>query len=484
MNTEQANAAPRLPKPESLEAKFKLLALLPYDKRVKRRHVLVFGFILDWFHSKYGDALASVRHVSNTIKERDPAGVGIYSGDVHSALVDLTAWGYLNQEKGTGRRASRYVPKWALVCSVRENPNATEDARSVRETESTDVRETPNTTVGSVRESENEDPLTGPGDQTRGPERGIDCAAPLAPPPDGLAATGAGTAQDEKCEPFEQLWLAYDYKRKKREARAAYGKLAPDAELHAAMVEAAGRWRASWAAQNKADAPRFHLHKWIEREEYECDPPTAYKPKERKTKERAAQEAPSRAPGKMTETLRIIGAEPLGSVFQADYGVRLRLDGAGSEQDFVLNVFNEDGAAEDHGAYEALLANIGDKIERWPGERVRLEVSDGRIVGAVREAAPDRTVEICKTEIVQRERDSIIVCTLCDAENIAEGFLEIIYESEDPRLQERGQGQLARLCSAVGIGELEDTAALEFVPFQLTASGEFLRPPPLLAEAA
>jgi hypothetical protein len=101
-----------IPKPESLEAKFRLMTVLPYDKRAKRKHILVYGFILDWFHSKYGDALASVRHIVANLKDRDPFEAGLYTGDVHSALTDLVAWGYLAQEKGSGRRASRYVPVW------------------------------------------------------------------------------------------------------------------------------------------------------------------------------------------------------------------------------------------------------------------------------------------------------------------------------------------------------------------------------------
>ncbi|MGO6696179.1 hypothetical protein ACCS54_31285 [Rhizobium johnstonii] len=40
-------------KPESLEAKFKLMTILPFDRRAKRKHILVYGFILDWYHDKF-----------------------------------------------------------------------------------------------------------------------------------------------------------------------------------------------------------------------------------------------------------------------------------------------------------------------------------------------------------------------------------------------------------------------------------------------
>src|SRR5690348_12620063 len=92
-------------KPESLEAKFKLMCRLPHDSRVKRRHMLVFGFILDWYHSGYGNALASVRHIDAHLKARDPAGVGLYTGQIHGALTHLVAWGYLDRIEDRGRRA-------------------------------------------------------------------------------------------------------------------------------------------------------------------------------------------------------------------------------------------------------------------------------------------------------------------------------------------------------------------------------------------
>ncbi|MBS3649679.1 hypothetical protein KEU06_13785 [Pseudaminobacter sp. 19-2017] len=127
----------------------------------------------------------------------------------------------------------------------------------------------------------NEDPSTRTRAQDPGNGKdGQDCAAPTAPLSAPLTRADAGTAQDN----FEELWCAYYPRRgkNKKEARAAYTTLNPGPDLHGRMVEAAREWQASWAAQNNPDAPRRTLAKWIEREEYECDPPTAYKPKERK----------------------------------------------------------------------------------------------------------------------------------------------------------------------------------------------------------
>ncbi|MBX5132523.1 hypothetical protein HJB80_07580 [Rhizobium lentis] len=235
----------KAPKPESLEAKFHLLAILPYDKRAKRKHSLVFGFILDWYHSKYGDALASVRHVVATIKERDPAGVGLYAGDVHSALTDLVAWGYLTQQKGSGRTASRYVPAWEKVCSVHKTPNATEDEICVRGNQNTSVRETPNTNGDSVHEVPNEDPSTGPGLQTREHVVGnMFDAAPVAPPAVGLEATAAGPASGD-C--FVEFWKAWPRKHGKAKAVKEWKKLTHDADLVSHIIVTARIWAEHYA---------------------------------------------------------------------------------------------------------------------------------------------------------------------------------------------------------------------------------------------
>lgn len=228
---------PKIPKPESLEAKFRLLTLAPLDKRMKRKHLAVYGFILDWFHSKYGDALASVRHVADKLKERDPVGVGLYLGDVHAALTDLVAWGYLSQELGKGRRASRYVPIWEKACSVHKTPNATDDEPSVRENQNTSVRETPNTTADSVHKTPNEDPPTGPGHKTRGHVVGdIFEAAPVAPPTAGLSAAAAGPASGDG---FDEFWKAWPRKHGIKKARAEWKKILSDVDI---VIEVAGDW--------------------------------------------------------------------------------------------------------------------------------------------------------------------------------------------------------------------------------------------------
>ncbi|MER9032413.1 hypothetical protein [Mesorhizobium sp. M0674] len=263
--------AKHLPKPESLEAKFKLLTSLPYDKRANRKHSLVFGFILDWYHSRYGNALASIRHVVSTIKERDPSGKGLYAGDVHGALTDLVSWGYLHQEKGSGRRASRYIPVWDLVCSVQDSPNTTNVAPSVLNFPNADVRESPNATTVSVQQSPNKDPST----LTRSLDPGTgkdeyDCT--LAPPPAGLSAAAADPAQA-----FEKLYRAYGVRKNKTAAEGEFMKLhLPIADLISAALV--------WKAAAGEGVTRMYLDRWLREGRYDEDPPQKYEPKRDKVK--------------------------------------------------------------------------------------------------------------------------------------------------------------------------------------------------------
>lgn len=460
-----SSAETRTAKPESLEAKFKLLAALPYDRRAKRKHSLVYGFILDWYHSKYGDALASVRHVTSTLKERDPAGVGLYAGDVHAALSDLVAWGYLDQEKGTGRRASRYVPNWDLARSVHKTPNTTDDEFSVRENANTFVRENANATPDSVRDSMNEDPSTVTRPQDGVTERWNECAAPTAPPPvAGLStAPAAETSQDateDAATGFDQLWSAYGYKKSKPEARRAYNKLAPDAELHERLVDAARDWQQSWAAQGKEDAPRFTLAKWIEREEYECTPPTAYKAKARKAKAANDDKPSPRGKGRITETLRILAVESIGSAF-SDFRIKLTLDGPNGDEERVLKVLTSTGPGEDNEPFNKLQRAFGSNTDDWPSQRLRLEIDGGKILDIIPEHKPDRRVEIVEADLIDMgDGEKLVALKFADADGKPEGGCDIVYEADSESDQNKGREQLGKLLSAVGLPDMTDTDEL------------------------
>jgi len=225
---------------DGLDNKFRLATIAPLDRRMKRKHLAVYGFLLDWYHRKYGDVLASVRHIVAQLKERDPAGIGLYTGDVHSALKDLEAWGYITANVGSGRQASRYVPVWVHGSSVHKTPNTTSETHSVRETPNTSVRENQNTTADSVRESENEDPITGPGLQTgvRVSGKFEDAATP--PPSPGLAAVEAVPPSGDG---FDEFWKAWPRKHGLRKARTEWAKIKADVDI---IIEVATDWAAHY----------------------------------------------------------------------------------------------------------------------------------------------------------------------------------------------------------------------------------------------
>jgi hypothetical protein len=256
------------PQPGKPLTQFKLMLMLGYEPRVLRKHILVFGFIVDWWHQDYGNALASVRHIVRLLKERDPHGRGLYMGDVHSALTDLVEWGWLRQEKGSGRKASRYIPAWQRCASVLESPNANDGQISVLEFPNVGVLESPNATATSVLESTNEDPSTVPGLQTGVRVDGNEFkAAPVAPLAEGLAATAAVPALGA----FEQFWSIWPRKHGKAAARVAFAKV-PD-ELHTAIVEAAGEWRDHYAEHGTDRKWIPEPANWLAKERWDEDLP-------------------------------------------------------------------------------------------------------------------------------------------------------------------------------------------------------------------
>ncbi|WP_083213691.1 MULTISPECIES: hypothetical protein, partial [unclassified Ensifer] len=217
---------------------FHLLRLASFHPDTTKADLSVLAEIIQRYWGKYGNGWVTHEHLG--------AVAGISKATVIRSKRNLERLGFVTVVQA-GRRGSAtvYKPNFDLV----------------------------------PRKGVTDDTPTYPQDRPTRAESQIDrheFAAPGAPPLAGLSAATAGPAKGG----FEELWRGYDYRQKKKEAKAAYDKLAPDADLHARIVAAAIAWQQSWAAQGKQDAPRFTLAKWLEREEYECDP-AAYKPKER-----------------------------------------------------------------------------------------------------------------------------------------------------------------------------------------------------------
>lgn len=284
----QSQKDKRLPIPESLSAKFALLGRLPYDRRARRKHSLVYGFILDWYYSKYGNALASVRFVVDKLKERDPAGRGLSSRHVHSALKDLTSWNYLEAKIGSGRAASRYIPNWDLVCtasSVSDVGDGNVGDNHVSPVSNDCVSDDGNDIPNCVSPAGNQDPST----PTRFTEpgtgvEGLDYATTTT------TTALAGEADDGAAKDgFEELYREYGLRTKKAAARKAFEKISPNPAEHSKMMQSAHLWREAWEAQKKPDAPRKHLHTWLKDECYDEDPPRGFKKEKQRTEETLAE---------------------------------------------------------------------------------------------------------------------------------------------------------------------------------------------------
>jgi hypothetical protein len=276
------------------------------------------------------------------------------------------------------------------------------------------------------------------------------------------------------------LWDAYAYKKGKPEARRAYAKLAPDAELHAEMVESARTWQQTWAAQGKPDAPRFTLAKWIDREEYECAPPTAYKPKERK-KDRPERPSATKRKGRISDTLRLLESEFIGSPF-GDYRLRIKLDGPKGEEEHVLHLLTETGPSPDQAAFNKLQKAFGSNTDDWPSQRLRLEMDGDQVVDIIPERKPDRQVEIAEADLLDMGDEKLIVLKFTDPDGKPEGERDIVFEADDEYAQTKGHKELKSLLAAIGLRELSNTDELIGHKLMLTSADRF-KPVPL-AEAA
>jgi hypothetical protein len=111
-------------------------------------------------------------------------------------------------------------------------------------------------------------------------ERGTmnDTAAPTAPPL-GLAAAADAAVMKKAETPFDELWAAWGRKEKRADARDAYKGLAPDADLHQRLVEAAKEWTESYAATGREKHYQKYLHTWLKGECWLEDLPTAFETK-------------------------------------------------------------------------------------------------------------------------------------------------------------------------------------------------------------
>ncbi len=459
---------------DGLLAQHKLLVAVIHTDWATRLDHKVAAVIIERYMRKQGNSRASLRYLEKATGAQRP--------NIIASTRRLLEHGVFHvMREGAGTRPTEYGLNFQFSPSGIVDDTSSTDCSSgiAGDTAGGIAGNTSSGPSGIVDDTQTS--LTVPGLQAGVQERENEPAAPTAPPPPPAnAADGAGTAGDESKATkttttktgFDELWNAYGYKRGKPEARRAYAKLAPDADLHAAMVASAIEWRGTWAAQGKPDAPRFTLTKWIEREEYECTPPTAYKAKERKKPAAANDDKPARGKGKLTEQLRLIETEFIGSPF-GDYRMRIKLDGPSGEQEHVLRVLSDNGVGPDNDAFNKLQHAFGGNADEWPGQRLRLEMDGDHVVDIIPERKPDRQVEIAGADLLDMGDEKLIVLKFADADGKPEGGRDIVFEADDEYAQSKGRDELRELLSAVGLPSLSDTDELVGRRLLLTASDRF-----------
>ncbi len=333
---------------------FRLLRSAAFHPETTKADVAVLAEIIQRYHGQYGNGWASHEHLA--------AMTGVSLPTVKRAKKSLERLGFVTVLAG-GRRGSAtvYLPNFALVA----RKGITDDTESFGVKDDTEMmgKGISDDTETLQKGITDEPPSYLPDRPTRAGSQidRDDCAAPLAPPAVGLAATTAGSAQGG----FEELRLSYYPDGKSRniaDERRAYSSLEPDANLHAEMVEAARAWYAAWSAQADTSRPRFSLSRWIREEHYRNAPPTGFKPKERKAGQKVkSKESASRDPfTERRELLTVVGSNVV--VDSGELTLYLDVvDEAGQLRDIAIDLECKDAQAQERGQkeYRKLLEAVG-----------------------------------------------------------------------------------------------------------------------------
>lgn len=253
----------------------RMAQLIDFDDRLYETARVVYRFLISWYHGGYGDAFMSMNHVAKTMKHRAPAGAVIPSRSaVHRAIIALMETGWVVRTfkgRGRGKGASRYVP----VMNVLELAAQGKFPEPSHHTGTVQPSHLNGTVVSHATGTVEAQPSHATGIKTLLHDPRTDAETckeevDFAPPAPALAGGAAAK------EGFDELFDAYGVRQDKADARRAYERLAPDADMHARMVEAARAWRRA-----AGDIERMRLRRWIEEERYDEDPRSERKPRQR-----------------------------------------------------------------------------------------------------------------------------------------------------------------------------------------------------------
>ncbi|SMD06445.1 hypothetical protein SAMN06297251_12311 [Fulvimarina manganoxydans] len=265
-------------KSDGLLAKYLLLtAIIGTDWATRLDHKVA-TIIVERYRSDHGNARASNSYLA-CLTRADIKNVRISVG----RLVEHGAF-FIHRE-GKGTRPTEYVPNFSFAASGGAHAPATSGDADTPTCGGADAPTNGRSGDAETPQSRLPVPLTISGYGEEATKEPAAATPPPAPRPD--RAGGSVPAGD-----FEVLWRAYGFKRGKAEARAAFDALSPSDERAAAMIEAARDWCAAWAEGGDAKTGRRTLASWLQREDFDCEPPRRYEKPTRQKRPTDDEERP------------------------------------------------------------------------------------------------------------------------------------------------------------------------------------------------
>jgi hypothetical protein len=297
--------------PGSLLSQYKLLRAVidaPWATRLDHK---ITSHIIDRYFGKYEVARASLRYLEKA--------TGATRTNIIESVRRITDQGVMNvTRQGVGTRPTEYGLNFDFASKfARGLAGDTATSGIVDDTTTGPVGNTSSASSGIVDGTESylRNELTSSLTVSRNEDAP---AVPTAPPVSGLEADTAATAVDpEKVAAsdlpssrtgFEELWAAFPRKQDRSKAQAAYKKLAPDTDLHDALVAKAIALAEHY--QKNATERKWwkYLHNWLGEERYLEDLPEPYENAKEAAIARKRENGPRK--GKTEAPAKDVGLSP------------------------------------------------------------------------------------------------------------------------------------------------------------------------------
>ncbi len=254
-------------KPNGPVAKNRIAQYADHDSRLNGTDRMVLRFISDWQHNIYGDALASLRFIENTMRARAPAGRVPTFQTIGKSIITLIESGWLirtytAEARSKDASGSRYVvcPDILDMAAQGRFPEKTVASNAtVLEKPSRLMATVEAETVATVATKNHlHEPVT---------TEPVTCGGIESIPP-GIATTAAaatpGGAGCGVLVGFDRVAAAYDKKGDNLvKACAVFNAIAPDKKTLERMVAQAASWKRT------ARGPRMALARWLEERRWE-----------------------------------------------------------------------------------------------------------------------------------------------------------------------------------------------------------------------